>query len=233
MKHRRARAGLSALVALSRAGAAAAAEVSYHREIAPLLARHCLGCHHPGKEKGGIDLTRVSAIHKGGRHGPGLVPGDPGASRLIAEVGGADPAMPKEGERLGPAQVARLEQWIREGARDDSPPPPARRTGPTAYAAAPILGPLEFTVDDRWLLVAGHHEVVVFDPATLGRRARWAGAPPRIEALRLSPDGRRLAVVGGDPGVSGEVQVRDVDTGRELVRAVVSPDTLLGVDWSP
>lgn len=233
MRGRLAVAWLSLLVALSALSRAGAAEVSYHREIAPLLARHCRGCHHPGKAKGGIDLTRVSAIVQGGRHGPGLVAGDPGASRLIAEVGGLDPAMPKEGERLAPVQVALLERWIREGAHDDSPPPPARRTGPPAYAAPPILGPLEFTADDRGLLVAGPHEVVVFDATTLRRQARWGGGPPRIEALRLSPDGRRLAVAGGEPGVSGELQVRDADTGREWVRAVVSPDTLLGVDWSP
>lgn len=211
----------------------AAAEVSYHREIAPMLSRHCNGCHHPGKEKGGIDLTRASAILKGGKHGPGIVAGDPRASRLISEVSGPDPAMPKDGDRLSPAQVELLERWIREGARDDSPPLPERRTGLPVYATAPILGPLEFTLDDRQLLVAGHQEVAVFEGAGLKREARWPGAPARIEAMRLSPDGQRLALVGGEPGVSGEVQIREVATGKELVRVVVSHDTLLGVDWAP
>lgn len=210
-----------------------AAPVSYHREVVPLLQRHCYGCHHPGKLKGDVDLTSVALLKKGGKHGAAVVPGAPATSVLITEISGPDPAMPKEGERLSGPQVELLERWIREGAQDDSPPPPPPRTEPPDYLAPPVLGALDFSPDGRHLAVAGYHEVLLFDAASLVRVGRWIGTPARTDALRFSPDSRRLAVVGGDPGVRGEVQVWEVETGRPLVRVAPAGDSLFGVDWSP
>lgn len=210
-----------------------AAPVSYHREVAPLLQRHCYGCHHPGKLKGDVDLTQVPLLRKGGKHGASVVPGEPGTSVLITEISGPDPAMPKDGERLSAGQVELLERWIREGANDDSPPPPPPRTEPPDYLAPPVLGAMDFSADGRRFAVGGYQEVLLFDAASLVRIARWIGAPARIDALRFSPDSRRLAVVGGDPGVRGEVQVWEVESGRPLVRVAPAEDSLFGVDWSP
>jgi WD40 repeat protein len=210
-----------------------AAPVSYHREVVPLLQRHCYGCHHPGKRKGDADLTAVASLKLGGKHGAAVVPGDPGRSVLFSEVTGADPAMPKDGERLSAAQVDLLERWIREGAVDDSPPPPPARTDPPEYRAPPVLVALDFSPDGRWLAVGAHHEVLLLDAATLRREARWMGAPARIEALRFSPDSRRLAVVGGEPGVTGEFQVWDVASAKPLVRVAPGSDSFFGADWSP
>lgn len=210
-----------------------AAEVSYHREVVPVLQRHCYGCHHPGKLKGDVDLTSVAMLLKGGKHGSAVVPGEPAKSVLITEVSGADPAMPKDGDRLTAQQVELLERWIREGARDDSPPPPPMRTEPPVYHAAPVLGAMEFSGDGQWLAVAGHHEVLLFEAGTFRRVARWLGTPARTDTLRFSPDSRRLAVVGGDPGVRGEVQVWEVASGKPLLRAGPAQDSLFGGDWSP
>jgi WD40 repeat protein len=212
---------------------ALAAEVSYHREVVPVLQRHCYGCHHPGKLKGDVDLTSVAMLLKGGKHGSAVVPGEPAKSVLITEVSGADPAMPKDGERLTPQQVELLERWIREGARDDSPPAPPMRTEPPVYHAAPVLGAMDFSGDGQWLAVAGHHEVLLFEAGTLRRVARWVGAPARTDTVRFSPDSKRLAVVGGDPGVRGEVQVWDVASGKPLIRVAPAQDSLFGGDWSP
>src|SRR5690242_12980746 len=104
---------------------AAAAEetkpVSYHQELVPVLKRSCTGCHHPGKLKGELDLTTFSAFQKGGKHGASFKPGEPSSSRVVEEVKGDEPSMPKEGDALSKAEVALLERWIREGAKDDTP----------------------------------------------------------------------------------------------------------------
>ncbi len=210
-----------------------AAPVSYHREVVPLLQRHCYGCHHPGKRKGDADLTALAAMREGGKHGPSIVPGEPGRSVLITEVSGADPAMPKDGERLTSAQVGLLERWIREGAVDDSPPAPPPRTVPPDYRAPPVITALDFSADGRWLAVGGYHEVLVFDAASLRRVGRWVGAPARVETLKFSPDSQRLAVVGGEPGVTGEFQIWDVASGTALVRVAPGTDSFFGADWSP
>lgn len=222
--------GAVALLAAA-AGVHAAAPVSYLREVAPLFRQHCNGCHRPGKEKGGVDLTSVAGILRGGKHGPAVVPGDPRAGTLLGEVSGPDAAMPKEGDRVPEAGVALLERWIREGAHDDTPP--EADPGPTQYAAPPVIPAMAWSPDGRRLVVAAVRELVVLDPAGLARVARWPGGVPRAEAIAFSPDGTRLAVSGGSPGVAGIVQVWDVASGRREGQWRLANDSLLGVAWSP
>lgn len=207
------------------------AVVSYSRDVAPLLRLNCNGCHRPGKEKGGVDLTSVASMLKGGKHGPAVVPGDPKTGTLLGEVSGPDAAMPKEGDRLQDAGVALLERWIREGARDDTPP--EVDLGPTRYAAPPVIPSMAFSPDGRFLAVAAVREVVLLDATNLSRIARWPGSATRPESLAFSPEGKRLAVAGGTPGVSGIVQVWEVDSGKRSGQWRLANDSLLGVSWSP
>lgn len=209
------------------------APASYARDVAPLLQRHCNGCHHPGREKGGVDLTRVSALVQAGRNGTPVVPGHPGQSLLLSEVKGPAPSMPKEGAPLTEEQVALLERWIAEGARDDTPAVPATPEGPPLYAAPPVLGAMDWSPDGRWLVVAGRGELLVLDGSSLERVQRLSGAPRRIEAIRFSPDGRWLAVAGGDPGVRGVFQRWDVGTWRRTAHADMGHDVLQAIDWHP
>src|SRR5437762_1607846 len=95
--------------------------VSYYREIVPIFKRSCTGCHHPGKLKGELDLTTYAAFLKGGKHGASFTAGAPKESRIVEEVSGDEPNMPKEGDPLNKSEVALLERWIAEGAKDDTP----------------------------------------------------------------------------------------------------------------
>ena len=61
----------------------------------------------------------------------------------------------------------------------------------------------------------------------------WLGLSERIESVRFSPDGKRLAVTGGQPGRLGEVQVWDVDKRELLLSHSVTFDTVYGASWSP
>src|SRR5438093_10529933 len=96
--------------------------VSYYHDLVPLLKRSCTGCHHPGKLKGELDLTSYAAFQKGGKHGAAFTAGKPQQSRIIEEVSGEEPNMPKEGDPLSKEEVALFERWIKEGAKDDTPP---------------------------------------------------------------------------------------------------------------
>src|SRR5437016_1734592 len=88
--------------------------VSYYHDLMPFFKRSCTGCHHPGKLKGELDLTAFAAFQKGGKHGPSFKSGDPAASRVVEEVSGDEPSMPKEGDPLSKGEVALLERWITE-----------------------------------------------------------------------------------------------------------------------
>ena len=206
--------------------------VSYIRDVAPLFRRHCNGCHHPGKEKGGVDLTTVGAMLREGRHGPAVVPGDPVGGTLLGEIQGPEPAMPKEGDPLSAAQVNLVMRWIREGALDDTPAR-VRPVEPPVYRAAPSLTAMAMSSDGRWMAVPGRGEVLVFEMEGMTRVRRLLGTPVRVEWLAFSPDSTRLAVFGGDPGVTGEVQVWDPVSGDLAREWVVGADAVLGGDWSP
>src|SRR5262245_47427468 len=67
---------------------------SFDTQIAPLLARRCLGCHNASDKKGGLDLTSHAASDKGGENGQVIEPGKPEESSLWQRVQ-ADEMPPK------------------------------------------------------------------------------------------------------------------------------------------
>ncbi|HEX3132801.1 MAG TPA: DUF1549 domain-containing protein [Planctomycetota bacterium] len=93
----------------------------FEKHIRPVLAEHCYDCHSAGakKIKGGLLLDSRAGVRKGGDTGAIIAPGDPEASMLIQAVRhlDEDSAMPPK-EKLAPALIADLEQWVRLGAPD-------------------------------------------------------------------------------------------------------------------
>jgi WD40 repeat protein len=140
--------------------------------------------------------------------------------------------MPPDGPPLDAAQVALLERWIAEGAVDDTPEELAGAGAPEAYDRLPVITGVDVSSDGARIAVAASGEVIVHRYAG-GIEARLAGLSERIEGLAFSPDGARLAVVGGSPARFGEVQVWDVDAKALATSEQVTFDTLRGVSWSP
>ena len=98
---------------------AARRTVAFDREIRPILAAHCLGCHDADRRKGGFRLDRRESFLAGGDSGPVLEVGKSAESLLIEKVAGLDPisTMPPKGEPLTPEQVGLLRAWIDQGAQ--------------------------------------------------------------------------------------------------------------------
>jgi mono/diheme cytochrome c family protein len=100
---------------------ATAEPIDYIRDIRPIFAEHCTLCHGPDDAKGGLRLTDREAATSSLKSGEqGIVPGKPAASALIRRVLSDDPdeQMPPPGkaEALTSEQIAKLRQWIAEGA---------------------------------------------------------------------------------------------------------------------
>ncbi len=96
-----------------------AQEISFARDVQPLLAKHCFACHGPADQEAGValhDRAMAVAVSDNG-HFP-VVPEDPDASELIRRVTTHEEAerMPPEGPRLSAADVALLTEWIQKGA---------------------------------------------------------------------------------------------------------------------
>ena len=73
--------------------------VSYYRDIRPILAARCVGCHQPAKASGSLVLTSAQALARpGDSELPGVVAGKPDESYLPEQVPPLDgvAAMPPE-----------------------------------------------------------------------------------------------------------------------------------------
>jgi len=96
-----------------------AAAADFDKDVRPLLAKRCFGCHGPAAQMSKLRLDGRAAMLKGGESGvPAIEPGKAAASLLIRYVSGADPklVMPPAGPRLTAAEIAVLREWIDAGA---------------------------------------------------------------------------------------------------------------------
>jgi hypothetical protein len=93
--------------------------IHFAKHIQPLLAKKCVSCHGPEKQKGGLRLDRKAAAFKGGDDlGASIVPGKSRESPLFRVVAGFEEGfdMPAEGEKLTAAEIELLKRWIDNGA---------------------------------------------------------------------------------------------------------------------
>ncbi|TVP98214.1 MAG: DUF1549 domain-containing protein [Planctomycetaceae bacterium] len=215
-------------------------KISFHSDIAPMFRKACYGCHQSGKRQGDYLMTDFAALLSGGETGqPAIVPGDPDASYLLAQITPVDGVaeMPQAPwPALSPVEVAKVRDWIAQGAVNDSPTESGPRfdaDNPPVYVNAPSVTSVDVSADGSRIAIAGHHEVILLDAATGQQVARLVGLSPRINTVRFAPDSTRLAVAAGTPSESGELQVWDVAAGELALSLPVSSDSLSGVCWSP
>jgi len=230
---------LARLLAASSLAAVAAAKaaVDFTREVQPILAEHCFHCHGPDEadRKSGFRLDLRAAALQGGRSDlPGIVPGRPEASEMIARITATDEdevmPPPKEKKPLSAAQKDSLRRWIAEGAEYAMhwafvspvqapvpvPPPsaPPRSSSPSASSASPSLHL------SRALSAALANPIDAFIAAKL-KSAGLAHSPPADPATLC----RRLHLdLTGLPPSPTEVAEFTVAAAADLPQAV---DTLV------
>lgn len=211
-------------------GISAQADVSFTRQIAPILVKRCVACHGERTNLGGWRTHTFEFLRKAGASGkPSVVPGAPEKSRLFHLLTDKRPAvrMPQGDEPLPAAEIGVIRRWIAEGARFDGPDPSASIKGllgprkhpapPAVYRVpAPVLV-LAFTPDGREIAVGGYNEVLFWDSTTGALNRRIPGLPQRIHSVVFHPDGKRMLVAGGVPGEYGEVAMVDLASGKRRV----------------
>jgi mono/diheme cytochrome c family protein len=127
---------LLACLGLAVAFPASAAEpksspVDFVRDVQPLLAKHCVGCHGSKKEESSLRLDSYAAVMTGGASGPTVVAGKSADSYLIQVVRGTgdlSPMPPTGKTKLTAAEIDVLARWVDAGAK--GPAGAAIVTGP-------------------------------------------------------------------------------------------------------
>ena len=104
-------------------------EIDFDKGIAPIFKTHCVKCHGPAKQQGGLRFDSASgAFRKGESDEMAVVPWDVAASELIRRVTSDEEftRMPPEGDRLSAGEIELLTQWIDAGAAwpEKGPVPP-------------------------------------------------------------------------------------------------------------
>ena len=117
------------VVAMSPA-AASADEASFKQDVLPIVKRHCLMCHLPGAESGGLSLhpdawASVVGIASHESSLKLVEPGAPDRSYLYLKLVNAQESAGGGGLQMPPAQpladgqLAVIRRWIEQGAKQD------------------------------------------------------------------------------------------------------------------
>ena len=175
--------------------------VQFARDIRPILSNHCFECHGPDADARQADLrldTRAGLL--GERDGAEhlVVAGRASESELYRRVAtdNADERMPPADSHrpLSAAQIAKLRQWIDEGAvwRDHwAYVPPTRPELPAIAEAAAVANRAPRNPVDRFLLARLKQEEIApaerADAVTLARRLSFdlTGLPPAANEVAL------------------------------------------------
>jgi hypothetical protein len=209
------------------------AQPGFHRDIQPLLQKHCQGCHNPASAASGLDVTTYAALAKGGKRGPAFAAGKPDQSITVAYLTGAmKPRMPLGGAEMAAADIDRIRAWIAAGAVDDSP---AMVSGnaPSVYLQPPVITALRWSPDGQRIAVSGNREVLVHLADGSKLVQRLPGKAERILSIAYSADGSTLVAGGGTPAQFGEVQIWDARTGKQRHSATLTNDTVFGASLAP
>jgi mono/diheme cytochrome c family protein len=114
-----------------------ALQVSFERDIRPLLLARCSECHVTAKQMAGLRFDQKSSAMKV------ITPGKSDASELIRRVTSNDRAemMPPKGERLTPREIALLKAWIDAGAQWPETETNDKRADQTWWSLQPLANP--------------------------------------------------------------------------------------------
>jgi len=106
---------------------AAKKQVSYKKDIQPLMEKSCVNCHGSKKRpKGKFRIDTRELALKGGSEGTAIIPGKSDRSPLIYYISHqvVDFEMPPEGKKdypkLTKGQVGLIRAWIDQGAKYDN-----------------------------------------------------------------------------------------------------------------
>jgi hypothetical protein len=106
-----------AVLKISSINAAPETQISYTRDVQPILESRCGSCHFGEFTSAELHMDTYESLMAGSENGPVIVPGDPKKSLLVQKISSGK--MPKRGPKLTPAQIQIIVDWIDQGAQDN------------------------------------------------------------------------------------------------------------------
>lgn len=170
--------------------------VSFARDIAPILAANCTGCHIAGRQaQANFRMDTFAQFLRGGDSGKVIVSEKPAESLLVKKLKGegGGQRMPAGGRpALSPEKIELISTWISEGAPFDG-------NSPTAN--------IETVINQAWAAGAKHEEL--FARRQERALARWSKVLPNDEPATAKSD--QVFVLGNVPKARVEELVKLMD----------------------
>ncbi|MDZ4820012.1 MAG: c-type cytochrome domain-containing protein [Planctomycetota bacterium] len=190
----------------------------YSKQIAPIFAKYCNGCHNTNDREGKLALTSYADMLSGGERGAAISGGHSDQSLLYRVLSGqSKPAMPPEdNEKPTAAEIELIKRWIDAGAKG----PAGAEPDPTILVVPQIKPTVEvrraissvaYSPKSDLVAVGRYRTVELIDPATRKVRRILSGHAGAVNDLVFSGDGTRLVAVGGEAGLFGEVVIWNVE----------------------
>jgi mono/diheme cytochrome c family protein len=131
----------------------AASSTLFAKEVRPIFASRCYGCHGPDLQQNGLRLDSLAGILKGSEYGKIVVPGRSGDSRIVRRLLAQErPQMPYGGPPLSSSQIATIRRWIDSGTPGPDDTTPIAATKPAKHWAyvKPVRPDVPLVKDAAW-----------------------------------------------------------------------------------
>jgi len=220
---------------------AAQSSVSFTKDIAPLLVKHCQACHGKSEPMGEYQVNTYELAMKEGI----VTSGKPDESDLVYRLTESDPdvRMPQDADPLAPEQIDLFRRWIADGAKFDNADPKAELVSivpklahpdaPAAYRVPIPITAVALSADGKELAVGGYHEITIWNPADGALLRRIKNVAQRTYGLAYSPDGKLLAAASGTPAQLGEVKMFSPADGTLVKDLGTMSDVAFDVAFNP
>lgn len=219
---------------------AASTPPDFTKDVAPIFAKYCAGCHNQTDLDGDLSLANFADLQKGGSRGATIVPGRAEASLLVRVLTGeVEPKMPPEdSERPSDAEIAVLGSWIDAGAKGpEGAEPEFPELSTPEVAAAPnvkeFVTSLALSPDGKRLAIGGYRHVDLLDPETKKVIASTRELPGKINSISFSADGSKFVAASGIPGLYGVATICDAVSGKILQQVKGHRDSLYDARLTP
>lgn len=212
----------------------------FTKDVAPIFAKYCSGCHNDNDLEGELSLVSFAKLKKGGEKGAVVVPNRADASLMMRVLTGeVEPAMPPKDEpQPTETEINVLRSWINAGAQgpngeqSDYPELSTPKIKPAA-GVHQYLTSLALAPDGKRLALGRFRNVELVDPVTSKVVAKTKDLPGKVNSISYSGDGKTFVAASGIAGLYGVATICKSTDGTIVSQIKGHKDALYDACLSP
>jgi WD40 repeat protein len=212
----------------------------FTKDVAPIFAKYCSGCHNDSDLEGELSLVSFAKLQKGGAKGAVVVPNRADASLMIRMLTKeVEPAMPPKDEpQPTEAEINVLRAWIDAGAKgpggeqSDYPELSTPKIKPAA-GVYQYLTSLALSPGGKQLALGRYRHVELVDPTSQKVIAKTKELPGKVNSISYSSDGKTFVAASGIPGLYGAATICKAMDGTIVSQIKGHKDALYDACLSP